>query len=99
MDDEDDLRKDISSPLPNDGDTPFSEPDEQPSDEVSDFFDVELREEERKLEDTHPVTDTNIDKTEWYQEGLEGAAEAEQPNSKDKVTDYDSEDDQRKKPE
>lgn len=31
------------------------------------------------LDDTHPATDSNIDATELYDEGLSGAAEAEEP--------------------
>jgi hypothetical protein len=36
----------------------------------------------RELDDTHPSTDTNIDSMEEYDEGLSGAAEAEEPGFK-----------------
>ena len=42
---------------------PMSDPDDVP----------------KQLDDTHPATDTNIDPTEEYDEGLSGAAEAEEP--------------------
>ena len=35
----------------------------------------------KTLDDTHPSTDTNIDSAEEYDEGLSGAAEAEDPNA------------------
>jgi hypothetical protein len=41
---------------------------------MSDPYDVP-----KVLDDTHPTTDTNIDPTEEYDEGLSGAAEAEDP--------------------
>jgi hypothetical protein len=34
----------------------------------------------KEIDDTHPATDTNIDPMEEYDEGLSGAAEAEEPN-------------------
>jgi hypothetical protein len=46
-----------------DEDNPMSDPDDIP----------------KKLDDTHPSTDTNIDPMEEYDEGLSGAAEAEEP--------------------
>lgn len=46
-----------------DEDNPMSDPDDVP----------------KLLEDTHPVTDTNIDPMEEYDEGLSGASEAEDP--------------------
>ncbi|MDB5169021.1 MAG: hypothetical protein JWO41_377 [Candidatus Saccharibacteria bacterium] len=49
--------------LPEDNGTPFSPPDDAAD----------------KLDDTHPVTDTNIDPQEVYDEGLPGAAEAKEP--------------------
>jgi hypothetical protein len=33
----------------------------------------------KEIDDTHPSTDTNIDPAEEYDEGLSGAAEAEDP--------------------
>lgn len=34
------------------------------------------------LDDTHPATDTNMQREELYDEGVSGAAEASDPNSK-----------------
>lgn len=87
--DEEDLDKNIESPLPNDGDTPFSEPDEEPDTDDGDFYDSEMRTEERKLEETHPATDNRLDETELYNENRSGAAEAEEPNAGDSVVDFD----------
>jgi hypothetical protein len=44
----------------------------------------------KTIDDTHPATDTNIDSAEEYDEGLAGAAEAEDPlrsNTDDEVQD------------
>lgn len=49
--------------LEGDDDTPFSPPDG-----VQD-----------RIDDTHQSTDTNIDETEHYNEGIEGAAEIDLP--------------------
>lgn len=46
-----------------DEDNPLNDPDDVP----------------KEIDDTHPATDTNIDPTEEYDEGLSGAAEAEDP--------------------
>jgi hypothetical protein len=51
--------------LPEDYDTPFRPADDtDPND---------------RLDDTHPTTDSNIDAHEMYDEGISGAAEAEEP--------------------
>lgn len=44
------------------------------------------------LDDTHPDTDTNIDPQELYDEGVSGAAEAEEPNEGNTVVGYDEPD-------
>ncbi len=81
------------NPLPQDGPTPFS-----PADPVSDEVggtEVERAEEVQRLDDTHPVTDTNIQPEEVYEEGLPGAAEASEPNDPDFVERYDPDNDHR----
>jgi hypothetical protein len=76
---------------PQDNDTPFS----QPTDPISDAAaDVDVREQSDRLDDTHQVTDTNVDSHETYDEGLSGAAEAEEPNAGNSVTGYTPPDDQ-----
>jgi hypothetical protein len=71
----DDSNNPLATPLPQ-GDNPVSEPDDIP---VTD----------NQLDDTHPQTDTNVDITEEYDEGLSGAAEASEPNADNDVVDYD----------
>ncbi len=90
MDDED-LKKEIESPLTGDDNPPFSPPEDVLNDDRRDPFDREL---DHDLDNTHPVTDTNIQPEEVYDEGLGGAAEASEPNQQDAVVDYDPEDDE-----
>lgn len=40
---------------------------------------------------TRPETDSNIDTTEFYQEGIDGAAGIEEPNEDDTVVEYNPE--------
>lgn len=68
--------------LPQDYDTPF-----RPADDTADSS---------KLDDTHQVTDTNLLPEEQYDEGLDGAAEASEPNAGNAVLGYDPDKDQRK---
>lgn len=82
------------NPLPQDNDTPFSLPDDPVSDAATE--DIELQTERDRLDPTHQVTDTNLDSQEAYDEGLSGAAEAEEPNAGDAVVNYDPDKDQRK---
>jgi hypothetical protein len=56
----------VATPLPH-GDNPMSEPDDVPATDGA-------------LDDTHPATDTGIQPEEEYDEGLSGAAEAEEPH-------------------
>ena len=61
--------------LPEDNETPF-----RPADPVRDEGVVpDDNSQPPTLDDTHPVTDTNIDPHELYDEGVSGAAEAEEP--------------------
>ncbi|HYH74679.1 MAG TPA: hypothetical protein VD735_01835 [Candidatus Saccharimonadales bacterium] len=67
--------------LPNDGTTPF-----RPADDIGDDG----------ADDTHQVTDTNLDPHEIYDEGYAGAAEASEPNAGNAVVGYDATKDQRR---
>jgi hypothetical protein len=40
------------------------------------------------LDDTHPVTDTNVQPEEQYDEGVSGAAEAQEPNAGNAVNGF-----------
>lgn len=75
----------LTPQLPEDNDTPFSPPTSPVSDATSDY---QGRPDAGQLDDTHQATDTNVDSHETYDEGLSGAAEAEEPNAGNSVTDY-----------
>ena len=75
----------LTPQLPEDNDPPFSPPTDPISDPTVDDRD---RPAQGQLDDTHQATDTNIDSQEVYDEGLSGAAEAEEPNANDAVTGY-----------
>jgi hypothetical protein len=45
------------------------------------------------LDDTHPATDSALEPTELYDEGVSGAAEASEPSSDSAVVDYHPEQD------
>lgn len=79
-------------PLEEDNDTPFSPPTDRTDDPM-----MESRGEGDTLDPTHQATDnaTDIDSHELYDEGLSGAAEADEPNAGNAVTDYSPEDDSR----
>jgi hypothetical protein len=71
--------------LPEDNQTPFSP--------AAPSRDVDLEADDRsqmdqQLDSTHPVTDTNIEREELYDEGLAGAAEASEPNAGNTVVNY-----------
>ena len=70
--------------LPQDGQTPF-----RPADDTDDPA-------VRPLDDTHQVTDTNLDPQEVYDEGYGGAAEAGEPNAGNTVVGYDPDADKRR---
>jgi hypothetical protein len=75
---------DILSPLSID-DRPAGDPDDLPIDDLI------------GIDDTHPVTDTNLQTEEEYDEGLSGAAEAKDPVIGSSVIGYDPSKDQRRK--
>jgi hypothetical protein len=72
--------------LPEDGQTPFR-PADPPRDDTLPADDSG-QPPASTLDDTHPVTDTNIDPQEQYDEGIAGAAEAEEPNAANTVIGY-----------
>lgn len=84
----------IVNPLPQDNATPFSAPDDPIDDTATE--DLEVRTQQGQLNPAHQVTDTNVDSQEVYDEGLSGAAEAEEPNAGDSVVNYDPDKDQRR---
>ena len=71
--------------LPEDYDTPFS-PTREPKDMIAAPGGISFA--TSKLDSTHPSTDSNIQLEELYDEGLSGAAEAEEPNARDTVIGY-----------
>lgn len=71
--------------LPEDYETPFS-PTRESKDMISAPGGMSFA--TSKLDSTHPSTDSNIQLEELYDEGLSGAAEAEEPNAKDTVVGY-----------
>ena len=77
--------------LPGDeGQTPFTPAAPGRDDTRSAGSDPALAD-DQQLDDTHPVTDSGIDSQELYDEGVSGAAEAQEPNSGedgDAVVDY-----------
>ena len=83
----------LSPKQPQDSDTPFSPPVDPIEDANSE---LDIREVEGQLNPEHPGTDTNVDSQEAYDEGISGAAEAEEPNAGDNVVNYDPTKDQRK---
>jgi hypothetical protein len=81
-------------PLPEDNDTPFS-----PADPVADEPGGSHQDPaggSAGISSTHPVTDTNIQPEEVYEEKLSGAAEAAEPNKPDNVISYDPDKDERR---
>lgn len=96
-DDEKEIREgeSIIEPLPEDHETPFSPPTD-PIEDASE--EIEVRTQEGRLNPMHQDTDSwdDIDKHEWYDEGLSGAAESEEPNAGDAVVDYNPEADSRR---
>lgn len=83
-------------PQDEDNDPPFSLPDPPVSDNTDDS--LANQGDSDRLDPTHPATDSaeDIDAHEEYDEGLSGAAEAEEPNAGNAVKDYDPDQDQRK---
>lgn len=85
----------IINPLPQDNGTPFSAPTD-PTRDASEEDD--LRPDSGQLDPINQATDTNVDSHEAYDEGLSGAAEAEEPNAGDTVVNYNPEEDERRQP-
>ena len=79
--------------LPDDGATPFRPADDNTSDATDE---VDRRMQSSTIDDTHQVTDTNLDPHEIYDEGYAGAAEASEPNAGNTVVGYDPAKDQRR---
>lgn len=71
--------------LPEDYETPFS-PTREANDRIAAPGGMSFA--TSKLDSTHPSTDSNIQLEELYDEGLSGAAEAEEPNARDTVVGY-----------
>jgi hypothetical protein len=65
--------------LPEDYDTPFRPAPPSRDDDI----DLDDDDQGRDLDDTHPATDSGIDEQELYDEGISGAAEAEEPHRVD----------------
>lgn len=82
----------LGDELPEDNATPYSPPATPPDDSNDSSSQVTQT---PTLDDTHPVTDTNVEGEEIYDQGLPGAAEAAEPNAGNAVTDYNPEQDQR----
>ena len=82
-------------PLEQDNTAPFSPPTD-PIDDAS--ADMDVRTESGQLDPTHQATDSagDIDSQQLYDEGLAGAAEAQEPNAGNAVTGYDPASDERK---
>lgn len=78
--------------LPQDNGTPF-QPAGPTRDDTGAADDDDLQADDNKLDDTHPITDTDIDLQELYDEGLPGATEAHEPNAGDDVVSYHKPDD------
>jgi hypothetical protein len=74
--------------LPEDGQTPFR-PADPPRDDTQPP-DATGQQAASTIDPTHPVTDTNVQPEETYDEGVSGAAEAAEPNAGNAVTDYTS---------
>ena len=72
--------------LPEDHGTPFQPA--PPSRDDTGAVNDDLQADDNKLDDTHPITDTDIDQQELYDEGLPGAAEAHEPNAGNDVAGY-----------
>jgi hypothetical protein len=95
---DDNLREgeDLVQPLAEDNSPPFNEPTDPINDPAED---IDRRTQSGRLDPTHQATDnaSDIDSMEIYDEGLAGAAEAEEPNAGNAVVDYDPEKDNRNK--
>jgi uncharacterized protein (DUF2267 family) len=89
------VKEERQEELPEDNETPFRPADDamnDPNDEP------ERRHDAAVLDDTHQVTDTNLQPEEIYDEGYAGAAEASEPNAGNAVIGYNADNDQRRLP-
>lgn len=86
------VEEERSEQLPNDHETPF-----RPAEDAmnADVTEPERRHDRVTLDDTHQVTDTNMQSEEVYDEGYSGAAEANEPSEGNAVVAYDPSRDQR----
>ena len=82
----------LVEPLPQDNAPPFSPPGDPVDDAAAQ---ADQRTQSGQIDDTHQATDTNVDSHQTYDEGLAGAAEAQEPNAGNAVVGYDPEHDQR----
>jgi hypothetical protein len=69
--------------LPEDGQTPFQPADPSRDDALPADAGGQPASD---LDSTHPATDTNLQPEELYDEGVSGAAEADEPNTGNAVT-------------
>jgi hypothetical protein len=75
--------------LPQDNGTPFQPAAPAPDPGGGVINDpVEQASSDSVLDDTHPATDTGNQPEEQYDEGVSGAAEAQEPNAGNAVTDF-----------
>lgn len=75
--------------LPQDNGTPF-QPAAPSPDPTAGVTDNPLTQagSDNTLDDTHPATDTNVQPEEGYDEGVAGAAEAQEPNAGNSAASY-----------
>jgi hypothetical protein len=71
--------------LPGDNGTPFR-PADTPAGNPATQDDEDRIGQAAGIDDTHPATDTNMQPEEQYDEGVSGAAEAQEPNAGNSVT-------------
>lgn len=83
----------LGQELPEDNATPFSPPATPPGDSNDSSGQVSQT---PTLDDTHQVTDSNVDASEVYDQNMPGAAQASEPNAGNAVTDYNPEEDERR---
>jgi hypothetical protein len=81
--------------LPEDHDTPFSDPDDVANDATDD---PPVSQRRSDVDDTHQAFDptSDIQREERYDEGPSGAAEVSEPNAGNTVTDYNPDQDTRR---
>lgn len=73
--------------LPQDNATPFRPADVSPGNPATQD-DQDRIGQVSGIDDTHPATDTNMQPEEQYDEGVSGAAEAQEPNAGNAVTGF-----------